>query len=55
MMYADRDYDVSTSDSTTELAVTVDDCVDKVYSVVNLRCLDRPKLLFDIVCTLTEM
>ena len=25
------------------------------YSVVNIQCKDRPKLLFDIVCTLTDM
>ncbi|CAK9238737.1 unnamed protein product [Sphagnum troendelagicum] len=25
------------------------------YSVINVRCKDRPKLLFDTVCTLTDM
>lgn len=60
MMYADRDYDVndahhgSTSDRSKPL-VTVENCVDKGYTVVNLRCPDRPKLLFDTVCTLTDM
>ena len=61
MMYADRDYDAydgdnngSTSDKNKPL-VTVDDCADKGYTVVNLRCQDRPKLLFDAVCTLTDM
>ncbi|KAI4336549.1 hypothetical protein L6164_015064 [Bauhinia variegata] len=60
MMYADRDYDIndgdsgSTSDRSKPL-VTVDDCSDKKYTVVNLRCPDRPKLLFDTVCTLTDM
>lgn len=28
---------------------------DKDYSVVTIRCKDRPKLLFDTVCTLTDM
>uniref|UniRef100_M8B513 ACT domain-containing protein ACR n=1 Tax=Aegilops tauschii TaxID=37682 RepID=M8B513_AEGTA len=36
-------------------AVTVEHCEEKDYSVVNVRCRDRPKLLFDIVCTLTDM
>ncbi|KAG2702789.1 hypothetical protein I3843_06G099800 [Carya illinoinensis] len=60
MMYADRDYDMddtdckSTSDR-SKLLVTVEKCADKGYTVVNLRCPDRPKLLFDTVCTLTDM
>ncbi|WRX15820.1 ACT domain - like 3, partial [Theobroma cacao] len=60
MMYADRDYDMNDADSgsTSEWSkplVTVENCADKGYTVVNLRCLDRPKLLFDTVCTLTDM
>ncbi|XAR64364.1 [Protein-PII] uridylyltransferase [Bertholletia excelsa] len=59
MMYADRDYineDMSRSSSgQTNQLVTVDNCEERGYSVVNLRCLDRPKLLFDTVCTLTDM
>lgn len=60
MMYADRDYDIidakggSTSEPSKPL-VTVENCTDKGYTVVNLRCPDRPKLLFDTVCTLTDM
>ncbi|KAL6011665.1 hypothetical protein ACLOJK_002113 [Asimina triloba] len=61
MMYADRDYDridgsdqQSTSDRGKPL-VTVENCMEKGYSVVNVRCRDRPKLLFDTVCTLTDM
>ncbi|XP_058736587.1 ACT domain-containing protein ACR4-like [Vicia villosa] len=61
LMYADRDYDVydgdyscSTSDR-NKLYVTVDDCIDKGYTVVNLRCPDRPKLIFDTVFTITDM
>lgn len=60
MMYADRDYDRddlnygSTSDRRRPL-VTVENCTDKGYTVVNLRSPDRPKLLFDTVCTLTDM
>ncbi|KAK8648134.1 hypothetical protein V6N13_128896 [Hibiscus sabdariffa] len=59
MMYADRDYDMndaigSTSERSKPL-VTVENCEHKGYTVVNLRCPDRPKLLFDTVCTLTDM
>ncbi|KAJ4761713.1 ACT domain repeat 3 [Rhynchospora pubera] len=35
--------------------VTIERCEEKAYSVVNVKCKDRPKLLFDIVCTLTDM
>ncbi|KAL8161434.1 hypothetical protein V2J09_012923 [Rumex salicifolius] len=35
--------------------VVVDNWYDKDYSVVTIRCKDRPKLLFDTVCTLTDM
>ncbi|XP_062110764.1 ACT domain-containing protein ACR4-like [Humulus lupulus] len=61
MMYADRDYDVDdtdcgvTSSGRRKALVTVENCADKGYTVVNLRCSDRPKLLFDAVCTLTDM
>ncbi|KAE8662321.1 ACT domain-containing protein ACR5 [Hibiscus syriacus] len=60
MMYADRDYDMddaktgSTGERSKPL-VTVENCEPKGYTVVNLRCPDRPKLLFDTVCTLTDM
>jgi UTP:GlnB (protein PII) uridylyltransferase len=36
-------------------SITVENCNEKGYSVVNIACKDRPKLLFDIVCTLTDM
>lgn len=60
LMYADRDYDVDGVDGGSagdqnKLSVTVDDCTDKGYTVVNLRSPDRPKLIFDTVCTLTDM
>jgi UTP:GlnB (protein PII) uridylyltransferase len=35
--------------------VTVSNWNDKDYSVVTIRCKDRPKLLFDTVCTLTDL
>nr|XP_043608317.1 ACT domain-containing protein ACR4-like [Erigeron canadensis] len=64
LMYADRDYDTEAyesydrSESSTSMIkafVTVENCSEKGYTVVNLRCTDRPKLLFDTVCTLTDM
>lgn len=60
MMYADRDYDMNYAESGSASGrskphVTVENCTDKGYTVVNLRCPDRPKLLFDAVCTLTDM
>ncbi|KAL8255157.1 hypothetical protein R6Q59_033378 [Mikania micrantha] len=61
LMYADRDYDTDEHAITTEGTsgykplVTVENCVERGYTVVNLRCPDRPKLLFDTVCTLTDM
>ncbi|KAL3511471.1 hypothetical protein ACH5RR_030872 [Cinchona calisaya] len=60
MMYADRDYDNDIMDCAprsdrTKPLVTVENYADKGYTVVNLSCPDRPKLLFDTVCTLTDM
>ncbi|XP_073135006.1 ACT domain-containing protein ACR4-like [Henckelia pumila] len=59
MMYADRDYDSHEGYcATPEVArplVTVENCVEKGYTVVSFICPDRPKLLFDTVCTLTDM
>lgn len=59
MMYADRDYDHQIVNSApserAKLLVHVENLVEKGYTVVNLRCPDRPKLLFDTVCTITDM
>ncbi|XP_042514988.1 ACT domain-containing protein ACR3-like [Macadamia integrifolia] len=61
MMFAARDYedDGVIEDKSYAPAfrpiITVERCEDKGYSVLNVRCKDRPKLLFDIVCTLTDM
>ncbi|CAK9173136.1 unnamed protein product [Ilex paraguariensis] len=57
MMFADRDYErkpiIRTSGDSP--MVTVQDSLERGYSVVNVQCKDRMKLLFDIVCTLTDM
>jgi UTP:GlnB (protein PII) uridylyltransferase len=66
LMFADRDFEkldgtggrashsLNDNDNARPL-VTVDNCLEKRYSVVNVQCKDRPKLLFDIVCSLTDM
>ncbi|KAL6556846.1 ACT domain-containing protein acr8 [Orobanche hederae] len=58
LMFADRDYErkpiIQTScDEST--VVSVRNYLEKDYSVVNIQCRDRNKLLFDVVCTLTDM
>lgn len=35
--------------------ITVERCEEKGYLVVTVKCRDRAKLMFDIVCTLTDM
>ncbi|XP_030538173.1 ACT domain-containing protein ACR8-like [Rhodamnia argentea] len=55
MMFADRDYE---REPVLQLnggspVVTVQHWAD--YSAVNVECKDRTKLLFDVVCTLTDM
>lgn len=35
--------------------VTIDNCEEKGYSIVTMRSKDRPKLLFDTLCVLTDM
>ncbi|XP_071693663.1 ACT domain-containing protein ACR8-like [Rutidosis leptorrhynchoides] len=58
IMFADRDYDrtpiIKTSGQCTPL-LSIQNCLEKEYSVVNIQVKDRPKLLFDVVCTLTDM
>ncbi|XLR03708.1 ACT domain-containing protein ACR8-like [Arachis ipaensis] len=57
MMFANRDYERTpilkfTYDSPL---VTVQNWAERGYSVVNIQCKDRIKLLFDLVCNLTDM
>ncbi|KAK6912590.1 ACT domain [Dillenia turbinata] len=35
--------------------VLIESCKEKQYSVVSIQCKDRPRLMFDTVCTLTDM
>nr|XP_043629558.1 ACT domain-containing protein ACR8-like [Erigeron canadensis] len=58
MMFADRDYarnSVLKKDVGSLPIVSVQNCLDKGYSVLNIQSKDRPKLLFDVVCSLTDM
>ncbi|XP_039059870.1 ACT domain-containing protein ACR4-like [Hibiscus syriacus] len=58
MMFDDRDYELIGEDVLDDRQrpnVDVVNWYDKDYSVVTIRCKDRPKLLFDTVCTLTDM
>ncbi|XVE85700.1 hypothetical protein DITRI_Ditri17bG0111700 [Diplodiscus trichospermus] len=58
LMFADRDYERTGDDvldNRQRPNVDVVNCYDKDYSVVTIRCKDRPKLLFDTVCALTDM
>lgn len=58
MMFADRDYQRTGQelvDESMRPKVSVVNCYDKDYSVVTIQCKDRPKLLFDTICTLTDM
>ncbi|CAL9111777.1 unnamed protein product [Musa textilis] len=55
LMLADRDYERGSSAPASSTFVSVQNWDERGYSVVNVQCCDRPKLLFDIVCTLTDM
>ncbi|KAG2551307.1 ACT domain-containing protein ACR4-like isoform X2 [Panicum virgatum] len=58
MMLEDRDYeryDKDRENANPMPMVSVVNWLQKDYSVVTMRCKDRPKLLFDTVCTLTDM
>ncbi|XVF52723.1 hypothetical protein PTKIN_Ptkin05aG0041200 [Pterospermum kingtungense] len=57
MMFADRDYERKPilQHRADSPVVTVQNWVERGYSVVNVQCKDRTKLLFDVVFTLTDM
>ncbi|KAJ3693418.1 hypothetical protein LUZ60_008898 [Juncus effusus] len=43
------------NDDARKTVVSIDSCNEKRYSVVNVECLDRPRLMFDTVCTLADL
>uniref|UniRef100_A0A0D9W4A4 ACT domain-containing protein ACR n=1 Tax=Leersia perrieri TaxID=77586 RepID=A0A0D9W4A4_9ORYZ len=57
MMFDDRDFVSAAGDADASPAaeVTVTPCEERGYTAVVVRCRDRPKLLFDTVCTITDM
>ncbi|KAG5241051.1 ACT domain-containing protein [Salix suchowensis] len=64
LMYANIDYEpcqgcngggAAHRDNCTKINVFIESCEEKGYSVVNVRSRDRPKLLFDTLCALTDM
>lgn len=63
LMYADRDYErchgCDGGDKHKKgydgTRATIESCEEKGYSVVNVKSRDRPKLLFDTLCALTDM
>lgn len=62
IMFADRDYEKvgraelgRIEDKGSRPNVSILDCIQKDYTVITMRSKDRPKLLFDIICTLTDM
>ncbi|KAL3615822.1 ACT domain-containing protein acr6 [Castilleja foliolosa] len=62
IMFADRDYEKVKGSGegyirakSSRPHVIVADYIEKDYTVITMRSNDRPKLLFDTVCTLTDM
>lgn len=57
MMFAARDFEKLEGVKENSLGpyVNVSDCADRDYTVVTVRCIDRPKLLFDTVFAITDM
>lgn len=61
MMFDDRDYGAGRPERGGTVAgpprteVSVTPCAERGYTAVVVRCRDRPKLLFDTVCTITDM
>lgn len=43
------------SSSSSSSTVGIESCKEKGYSIVTVQCKDRPRLMFDTVCTLTDM
>ncbi|XP_011081540.1 ACT domain-containing protein ACR2 isoform X1 [Sesamum indicum] len=67
LMVSVRDFDVpvqhkrsptSAADSDEEdrkASISIESCIEKGYSIVTIQCKDRRRLMFDTVCTLTDM
>ena len=57
LMLSVRDFEApSTKDvNGRKRMVNIERCDEKGYSIVSIECEDRPRLMFDTVCTLTDM
>uniref|UniRef100_A0A1J3GBX4 ACT domain-containing protein ACR n=2 Tax=Noccaea caerulescens TaxID=107243 RepID=A0A1J3GBX4_NOCCA len=58
IMFDDRDYDyegVKRERTSASRPIVTLTNIEKDYTVVTMRSKDRPKLVFDVVCTLTDM
>lgn len=59
LMFDDRDFERigagEEGEKQSRPEVVVSDCAERDYTAVTIRCRDRPKLLFDTICTLTDM
>lgn len=62
LMFNDRDYEqvqndwsIVEQDVDSRPHVVLLDCLERDYTIAILKCKDRPKLLFDTICTLTDM
>jgi UTP:GlnB (protein PII) uridylyltransferase len=64
LMLADQDYDLAEQKTAytnacgnekSQISVQFGRDVQRNYSVITIKCPDRPKLLFDTVCTLTDL
>ncbi|WJX23895.1 hypothetical protein P8452_13076 [Trifolium repens] len=50
----DEDFNCSSKEK-EKIMVTVESCKQRGYTIVNVECKDHSRLMFDIVCTLTDM
>ncbi|KAK2437176.1 ACT domain-containing protein ACR3 [Trifolium repens] len=50
----DEDFNCSYKEK-EKIMVTVESCKQRGYTIVNIECKDHSRLMFDIVCTLTDM
>lgn len=63
LMLSVRDFDRPTVRPVVKLGLNGGDeggrrpsvVIEKGYSIVTVQCKDRPRLMFDTVCTLTDM
>ncbi|KAG6604113.1 ACT domain-containing protein ACR1 [Cucurbita argyrosperma subsp. argyrosperma] len=63
LMYANGDYKLCCCRDDSEICkkgctrthVRIESCKEKGYSIINIKSRDRPKLLFDTICALTEL